>query len=122
MREKRVLVLMVAGMLLGGVSVRADETRPVALVPQPLRMEYKTGTFVLKKDSVILVDKNSADALAVGTRLAERLKVSTGLALRVSPTDGTAPVHNAILLPSIFTEKNRPNTFSIGVSSFRGWS
>ncbi len=96
--ERIVLSLMVVGMLAGGVVARGGESWPVALVPQPVRTECKAGTFELKPDTAILVEKESAAALGVGRLLSERIKRSVGLELRVSSVEGTAPVHNAILL------------------------
>jgi hexosaminidase len=84
---------------LPGIGLSADEgAAPLALVPQPLRLERKEGVFTLNKDTVILVHKDSADAANVGKLLADRLNRSTGLGIAVSPTDATGAVRNAILL------------------------
>ena len=62
---------------------------PIALVPKPLRVEWAAGKFVLTPRTVILVDKDSADAANVARQLAERICRATGFKLAVTPYDGT---------------------------------
>ncbi len=72
-----------------GLATAADPGARIALVPQPLEVERGAGQFVLKQGTAIIVDEASADATNVATQLAERLRRSTGLALKVS-TSGSA--------------------------------
>jgi len=68
-REKSVLVLMIAGILLGGVSIRADETRTVALVPQPLRTvihEIDFSQATPKPDPWLKLGGKSPDGTVLG--------------------------------------------------------
>ncbi len=78
--------------------VQAAGPRPMALVPQPWRVEIRPGEFALNNQTVILIDPDSADALNVGKQLAERTRRSTGLGLVVRTADGTSKVSNAIRL------------------------
>jgi hexosaminidase len=90
------------GMVLGvlcDVGFSADQPdATLAIVPRPLRMERKEGAFTLNKDTVILVEKGSADADNVGKQLAGWLKRSSGLELAVSPTEEAKAPSNAILI------------------------
>jgi hexosaminidase len=91
-----VILLIVAGLFLSGRAVKAFDT--LALVPRPLHLERKTGDFVFKSDTAILVEKGSTDAASVGKQLAERIRRSTGFNLAVTPLDGQTAIQNAILL------------------------
>jgi hexosaminidase len=96
MRHRIVALLIVAGVISGLPRAQADTL--IALVPKPLRMEPATGKFVLNRDTVILIDKNCADAANVAKQLAERIRRATGFELAVTPNDGQAAVQNAIRL------------------------
>ena len=76
----------------------AEADRPIALVPQPLRMERKSGDFTLNSNTVVLFDKDSTDAANVANQLAERIRRSTGFKLAATPSDGKTATDNAILL------------------------
>ena len=66
----------------------ARETAPViAIVPQPREVQCGPGQFVLKQDTAIVVDKDSPDATSIANLLAQRVRVSTGLDLKVSAAD-----------------------------------
>ena len=67
--------------VLTAVGVSADA--PIALVPQPLRVERKEGAFTLNKDTRILVEQGSPDSANVGKQLADQVNRSTGLGLKV---------------------------------------
>jgi len=96
MRNAIAVLLMLVGGLLSSRAVAADES--LALLPQPLRVERKAGTFALNRDTAILVDKGFADAASVGRQLAERIHGSTGFHPAVTPFDGTTATDNAIVL------------------------
>ena len=49
---------------------------------KPMKVERKEGAFTLKKDTAILVQQGSADAMNVGKQLADRINRSTGLTWR----------------------------------------
>ncbi len=98
MKVRTASVLILAGALLRGLPVQADGPQPIALVPQPLRMERKAGEFVLNKDTAILVERDSAEAANVGEQLAEQLNRATALGLAVWPFDVASRFGNAILL------------------------
>ena len=76
----------------------AEANGPIALVPQPLRMERKSGDFQLNSNTVVLFDKDSTDAASVANQLAERIRRSTGFNLAATPSDGKTATDNAILL------------------------
>jgi hexosaminidase len=85
--------------MLSGIGLSADQSGTLlALVPQPAHVERKEGAFTLNKDTVILVQKDSADAANVGQLLAERLNRSTGLGIVVKPTEDATAVRNTILI------------------------
>ena len=56
---------------------------PIALVPQPRSVQPGTSGFVLDGKTVIVVDKDSAEAMSIGKQLAERIRRGTGLELAV---------------------------------------
>ena len=87
---------MVVSGVLSGRAVGADKS--LALLPQPLRVERKAGTFALNRDTAIRIDKGFAEAASVGKQLAERIRRSTGLHLVVTPWDGEIATQNAIVL------------------------
>jgi hexosaminidase len=89
---------MIAGTLLFQSLAQAKEPRPLALVPQPLRISVDSEKFTVNADTTILVDKDSPDAANVGNQLAERLSRGTGLRLRVSPTEVAKASGNTIFL------------------------
>jgi hexosaminidase len=74
----------------------APAADPLALLPQPLELQRGEGQFVLKPDTAIIVDKESAAALNVGRQLAERVHRSTGLDLKLSAADGAGKHAGAI--------------------------
>ena len=82
----------------------AQASPPIALVPKPLRVEWAAGKFVLTPRTIILADKDSADAANVARQLAKRLCRATGFKLAVTPYDGRNSTRNAILL----TTKDAP--------------
>jgi hexosaminidase len=82
--------------VLSGLTLAADA--PLALVPKPLKVERKDGAFTLNKDTAILVQQGSADAMNVGKQLADRLNRSTGFSPVVSATAKSNVVRNAIVL------------------------
>jgi hexosaminidase len=98
---KRCLLLMTVCLVaaLGGTGISADKGEtPLALVPLPLKIERKPGTFTIDAKTQILFDKESADAENVAGQLAERLHRGTGLALKVSPAYDKVPKIGAIVL------------------------
>jgi hexosaminidase len=92
------IVLSVAGAFFAALPALAEGPQPLALVPQPFRVERGEGEFVLKKDTVIIVEKGLPDAAKIGKQLAERLNRSTGLALTVSRGDVDRAPPNSIRL------------------------
>ena len=90
------ILLIAAGGIWSAQSAQAETS--IALVPKPLRMERRAGQFALNGSTVILLDKDSADAANVGRQLAERIRRATGFDLAVTPCDGKAAIHNAVLL------------------------
>jgi hexosaminidase len=90
------MFLIAVGGFLAGQAAGADG--PVALVPQPLRIQRKAGEFVLTNDTAILVDQDSAEAARVGKQLAQRIRRSTGFDLAVTPRVGKTAAGKAIVL------------------------
>jgi hexosaminidase len=102
MKANTIAILTIAACLWSSQPTQAET--PTALVPKPLRIEQRSGKFVLNGNTVILVDKDSADAANVAKLLAERIGRSTGFRLAVTPYDGKTAIRNAILL----TAQNAP--------------
>ena len=79
--------------------VPARETAvTIALVPQPREVQYGPGQFVLKHDTAILVDKDSPDAASIARLLVQRIRVSSGLDLKVSAADSPGKQPGSIRL------------------------
>ena len=89
-------VCWISAALSCGFAAAADPGASFALVPRPLDVQAGAGRFVLKQDTAIVVDKDSADAMNVGRQLAERLRRSTGLDLKVSASDTAGKQPGAI--------------------------
>jgi hexosaminidase len=130
MRTCLALVLFVTTGLLSGRTVAAAEVTPLALVPRPAHVQRQPGTFTLKADTAILIDKDSADAANVGAQLAARLNRSTGFALKcmsgagydVAPTSIrlTTRGAKAELGPEGYTLKVTPSGVVISATSGPG--
>ncbi len=88
MRRGRTIALGMVVLLLGCMSVQADESASLGLVPMPSHVAVKSGALQLTNGAAIVVDKDAPDALAVAKLLAERINQSTGLGLVVKPSDG----------------------------------
>jgi hexosaminidase len=71
----------------------ARDTRPIAIIPQPVSVIAQSGTFTLTADTVIQTDRATAD---LGRRLARYLEPATGFTLRVQA--GSAPSGRRITL------------------------
>ena len=76
----------------------AEKAAAIALVPQPREVQRGPGQFVLKRDTAILVDKDSPDATSIAKLLAQRIRASTGLDLKVSATDSPGKQPGSIRL------------------------
>ena len=101
------------------VSAGADPSPP-ALLPQPLSLERKEGTFALNKDTRILVEQGWDDAANVGKQLADRINGSTGLGLKVEVLPPlTPPGQNAITLTRMAGFKLVPNGYRLEVQPDR---
>ena len=98
MNARFAMVSMVIVVLLHGLWAQADEPQGINLVPQPLKMERRSGEFQLTRGTTILVDRDSAAAANIGRQLAERINRGTGLELIVTPAAGPAAVRHAIRL------------------------
>ncbi|MGA2032040.1 MAG: beta-N-acetylhexosaminidase [Thermoguttaceae bacterium] len=98
MNSSRFAALAVAGILFAaaGRFAAADPGAPLALVPQPLHVERGAGQFLLKADTAIVVDQDSAETASAGKLLAQRLARSTGLELKVSTSPGALAPPGAI--------------------------
>ncbi len=70
----------------------------IALVPQPREIQRGPGQFVVKQDTAILVDKDSPEAANIAKLLAQRIRASTGLDLRVSAVDSPGKQPSSIRL------------------------
>ncbi len=90
MKKLAIRLLTVCGMLvvaLGSLAPAAETAAAIALVPQPREVQCGPGLFALKRDTAILVDKDSPDATSIAKLLAQRIQASTGLELKVSTSD-----------------------------------
>ena len=65
----------------------AEPARSLALLPQPLEVQPGHGLFVLGPNTTIHVDEDSAAALNVGRLFASRVVASTGLELKIVPSN-----------------------------------
>ncbi|MGC3957774.1 MAG: beta-N-acetylhexosaminidase [Verrucomicrobiota bacterium] len=77
-----------------GLSIIESASAP-ALIPQPTKLEERSGEFLVTKQMVILVDKSSR---AVGEYLAGKFQPATGFKLRVKNSAEIQPSRGNILL------------------------
>ncbi|MHC4123440.1 MAG: beta-N-acetylhexosaminidase, partial [Planctomycetota bacterium] len=110
--ENQKLVILLGGLvivygcaLVAKSSEKAVTKGPIVLIPKPMKMEVKTGTFSLKADTVIYVEKGSSEIRDIGKYLAEKVKPATGLKLPVRATVKTTPRANSILLTTTIADK-----------------
>jgi hexosaminidase len=91
MKKQMCSLIAVLIALSGGFCGRAlagEQDLPVALVPQPAAVERGTGQFLLRPDTPIVVDPDSAGAMSAGKQLAERIRGSTGWDLKLLKSGG----------------------------------
>ncbi len=100
MRSASGFFLAVFMVLFGGLLAQAAESDAIALVPQPIHLVRKAGTFVLNQDVTIRIERDSADGANVAGQLAERIRRGTGLRLAIVPSDAGGTAENTILLTS----------------------
>ncbi|WP_245977434.1 beta-N-acetylhexosaminidase [Albibacterium indicum] len=58
----------------------------VSIIPEPVNLELKTGTFTIDKKTKIVYEKGNVDLRAIGEKLSDQIKELTGFQLEV--TDG----------------------------------
>jgi hexosaminidase len=102
MKKSMFAVIVVLGMVLSSICsfARAAPSDAPTLLPLPLEIKWDSGKFELKPNTTIIVDNNSADAMNVGKQLAERLRASTGMDLKVSTTDSDGKQPGVIRITS----------------------
>jgi hexosaminidase len=100
----------------------AESAAEIALVPQPLKAQRGSGWFKLSPATVILVDKDSPDAVNVAKLLTQRIQTSTGLELKVSTSNDAAEQPNSIRItthgadPALGAEGYRLDVATDGVT------
>ena len=72
---------------------QAESARPIAIIPEPVKMTRGAGAFALTRDTVIWTDAASAP---IGHQLARYLEPATGFVLRVH-TGGPVPARSIAL-------------------------
>ena len=85
------------------LQARGAETRTVALIPRPVKMEVLPGEFVLAPGTTILV---SRDARTEGEYLAQLLRAATGLRLEVKPLPQQKEHANCVVLRTVSGRKD----------------
>ncbi len=90
-----ILIGMASGPLVQG---QAPPAPGVSIIPQPVRLEARPGSFSLSQQTPIVVEKDLPDGLRVGRYLADTFSRSTGLTWKVIESDPAAPVAEAVLL------------------------
>ena len=80
-------VYWISFLTLDNLASAAETTPAIALVPQPREVQCGPGHFVLDQDTVLLVDKDSAEATGIAKLLTQRIQASTGFKLKVSTSD-----------------------------------
>jgi hypothetical protein len=76
-------ILLATGFLALPVLAASEAESPLALVPQPAKVERGEGAFQLKVGIQIVVDSGDADARNAGEQLAARLNQSTDLDIKL---------------------------------------
>jgi len=87
--------------LLGLAAAGNAEPPGVAIIPKPVRLEYRDGEFRPETCSRIAVARGSEPLRSIGVRLAQRMAKSTGRAVPVEATDGRAAPRHGILLSTV---------------------
>ncbi len=81
--------LLVIFFLLGVSSFVFSQTASVSIIPAPVSVVTKTGSFQLSDKSVIELASSDADANRVAQFLSNALATPTGYKIPVSKTNGT---------------------------------
>jgi len=84
--------------VLGRMVPAAETVAAIALVPQPREVQSRPGQFVIQQDTAILVDKDSPDATSIAKLLAQRIRASTGMDLKVLASDSLGKKPGSIRL------------------------
>jgi hexosaminidase len=87
-------------LLLAFANLEAQITNDVSIIPKPVKLEIKTGSFTVNEKTRIMVENGDPESTRVAKMLAERLKVAAGLSLAVTTTKKFSPQKNVILLTS----------------------
>jgi len=100
MKNLRFIVLIIAVAMIISASCKPKEPTDLAktpIIPRPLSVTATGEAFILNSKTLIIVDAGSDEILRTGQYLADKLNVTTGLAVAVKEAQ-TKPVKGSIVL------------------------
>lgn len=75
-----------------------EPAKGISIIPKPMKVEQRDGSFVVRAETGIFVEKGSTEVADVGKYLTDVLGRATGYPLNVSDSDEIAAAKGAILL------------------------
>ncbi len=85
-------------LLIGSAIAAGAEQAPVPIIPKPVRLEHREGTFDLAACSSIVVAGGTDELAAIGRQLAATMVRTTGRNVPVEVSDGRQVPRRAVLL------------------------
>ena len=98
---KRVIILLLV-VVVTSIQIKAAETKTIAIIPRPMKMEVQAGTFNITPKTTIIV---TSGARRIGQYLSELLAPATGFKLKVRKLSQMKRRANCIVLRTV-TDKN----------------
>lgn len=97
---KKAYPLIALFLCIGIGNLAAQTSNEVSIIPQPVKLEQKSGNFTVNNKTIIVVESADAESIRVANMMAERFKTSAGLSIKVSEVKKFSPQKNVILFTS----------------------
>ncbi|MBL7857429.1 MAG: beta-N-acetylhexosaminidase [Cyclobacteriaceae bacterium] len=92
---------IIAFLLCIGIGTLAAQTpNDISIIPKPVKLEQKTGSFIVNNKTIIVVENGDAESIRVANVMAERFKTAAGLSIKVSSVKKYSTQKNVILFTS----------------------
>lgn len=106
MTQKLSTLILIAGIVSIGcnntdpVVASAQEQQEVSIIPLPAQIKKGSGSFVVNKETQIIVQQGNSEALRIGKMLADKFQKAAGLELSINESDDNT-AGNAIYFTAV---------------------
>lgn len=97
---KKAYPLIALLLCIGIGNLAAQTSNEVSIIPKPVMVEQKTGSFTVNNKTIIVVEDADAESIRVANMMAERFKTAAGLSIKVSGVKKYSAQKNVILFTS----------------------